>query len=67
MVTFDDTPRGPAQGYDRNRFYAGVMRAVHPGATIEAGYIWEHSALPGPGDKHDHVAIGVLTLQWPRR
>lgn len=67
MVTFDDTPRGPAQGYDRNRFYTGVMRTMTASATIEAGYIWEHSPLPGPGDKHDHAAIGVVTLQWPRR
>jgi hypothetical protein len=67
MVTFDDTPRGPASGYDRNRFYAGLMRTVHPAAILEAGYIWEHSPLPGRGDRHDHAAIGVLTLQWPRR
>jgi hypothetical protein len=67
MVTFDDTPRGPASGYDRNRFYAGLMRTVSPAATVEAGYIWEHSPLPGRGDRHDHAAIGVLTLQWPRR
>lgn len=67
MVTFDDTTRGPQRGYDRNRFYAGLMRTVHPAATVEAGYIWEHSPLPGRGDRHDHAAIAVMTLQWPRR
>jgi hypothetical protein len=67
MVTFDDTPRGPARGYDRNRFYTGLMRTVSPVATVEGGYIWEHSTLAGPGDKHDHAAIAVMTLQWPRR
>jgi hypothetical protein len=65
MVTFDDTPRGPAQGYDRNRFYAGLMRTLNAAATLEGGYIWEHSPVPGPGSRNDHVAIGVLTLQWP--
>jgi hypothetical protein len=67
MLTFDDTPAGPQRGYDRNRFYAGVMRSVSPAATLEAGYIWEHSPLTGRGDRHDHAAIAVMTLQWPRR
>jgi hypothetical protein len=66
MVTFDDTPRGPAQGFDRNRFYTGLMRSISPTATVESGYIWEHSRLAGAGSRNDHVLIGVLTLQWPR-
>jgi hypothetical protein len=67
MVTFDETPSGPRQGYDRNRFYAGVMRTVSPAVTVEGGYIWEHSPLAGPGNRDDHAAIGVVTVQWPRR
>jgi hypothetical protein len=67
MLTLDETPSGPRQGYDRNRFYAGVMRTLSLALTIEGGYIWEHSPLIGPGDRHDHAAIGVVTLQWPRR
>lgn len=67
MATFDETPSGPRQGYDRNRFYAGVMRTISPALTVEGGYIWEHSPLTGPGDRHDHAAIAVMTLQWPRR
>ncbi|MGE4083652.1 MAG: DUF2490 domain-containing protein [Vicinamibacterales bacterium] len=67
MVTFDETPDGPRQGYDRNRVYAGLMRTVAPALTVEGGYIWEHSPIDGPGDRHDHAAIVVMTLQWPRR
>jgi hypothetical protein len=67
MVTFDETPSGPRQGYDRNRFYTGLMRTVSPAITVEGGYIWEHSRLSGPGDRNDHAAIGVVTVQWPRR
>jgi hypothetical protein len=67
MVTFDETPSGPRQGYDRNRFYAGILRTISPALTVEGGYIWEHSPLTGPGDRHDHAAIGVVTVQWPRR
>lgn len=66
MVTFDETPRGPVQGFDRNRFYAGLMRAVGPAATVESGYIWEYSPVAGAGSRNDHVLIAVLTLQWPR-
>lgn len=67
MVTFDETPDGPRQGYDRNRFYSGLMRTVTPALTVEGGYIWEHSPIDGPGSRHDHAAIVVATLQWPRR
>ncbi|MGD9906621.1 MAG: DUF2490 domain-containing protein [Vicinamibacterales bacterium] len=67
MLTFDDTPSGPRRGYDRNRFYAGLMRTVNPALTVEGGYIWEHSPLDGPGDRHDHAAMVALTWQWPRR
>jgi hypothetical protein len=67
MITFDDTPGGPIQGFDRNRLYAGLVRSMTPAATIEAGYLWEHSALAGPGARNDHVASAALTLQWPRR
>jgi hypothetical protein len=67
MVTFDETPEGPAQGFDRNRFYTGLMRTLNPAATVEAGYIWEHVAQSSGPNRNDHVAIGVLTLQWPRR
>jgi hypothetical protein len=67
MITFDETPAGPRQGYDRNRFYAGVLRTLSPALTFEGGYIWEHSPLTGAGDRHDHAAITVVTLQWPRR
>jgi hypothetical protein len=67
MVTFDETPDGPRQGYDRNRFYSGLMRTVSPALTVEGGYIWEHSPIDGPGSRHDHAAIVVATLQWPRR
>lgn len=67
MVTFDETPRGPLQGFDRNRVYGGIIRALSPTVAVEAGYVWEHAALAGPGSRNDHVAMGVVTLQWPRR
>ena len=67
MVTFDETPEGPIQGFDRNRLYTGLMRTLNPVVTVEAGYIWEHVAQSSGPSRNDHVAIGVLTLQWPRR
>lgn len=66
MVTFDETPRGPLQGFDRNRLYGGIMRTLNSTVTLEGGYVWEHTALPGSGSRNDHVALGVVTLQWPK-
>jgi hypothetical protein len=65
MVTLDETRLGPRQGFDRNRLYGGIVRTVNPWVTLEGGYIWEHTALP-VGRRNDHVALGVVTLQWPR-
>lgn len=62
MVTLDRTPQGPNRGYDRNRVYGGVQRYVSPRLTAEFGYIWENSTIYGPGQRNDHIAIGVLNL-----
>lgn len=66
MVTMGDTPRGPSSGFDRNRLSAGVSRRVSPLVSFDAGYVWEHGVL-GTGRRDDHIALGVLYLNWPRR
>lgn len=66
MVNFDDTPRGPARGFDRNRFSAGVSRRLSSAVSLDAGYLWEHAVF-GTGRRDDHTAIGVMNLTWPRR
>lgn len=66
MVTLDDTSLGPKQGFDRNRIFGGVMRSLGPAATIETGYLWEHTALAPSGSRNEHVLATSLTLQWPR-
>lgn len=66
MLTLDETPQGPASGFDRNRLAAGITRRLTPVASIDAGYLWEHGVF-GAGRRNDHVAIGVVSLAWPRR
>lgn len=66
MLTLDDTARGPASGFDRNRLSAGVSRRVSPAVSFDAGYLWERAVF-GAGRRNDHIAIGVLNLAWPRR
>jgi Protein of unknown function (DUF2490) len=66
MVTLDDTPRGPASGFDRNRLAGGLSRRLSPVASVDAGYLWERGVF-GAGRRNDHVAIGVLNLSLPRR
>jgi hypothetical protein len=66
MLTFDDTARGPGRGFDRNRLSAGISRRVSPLVSFDAGYVWEHGVF-GTGRRDDHVALGVLYLNWPRR
>lgn len=66
MLTLDDTARGPASGFDRNRLSAGVSRRVSPAVSFDAGYLWERAVF-GAGRRNDHIAVGVLNLSWPRR
>jgi hypothetical protein len=66
MITLDDTSLGPEQGFDRNRLFGGVMRTFGPAAAIEAGYLWEHGALPDALSRDEHVFLTTLTLQFPR-
>lgn len=66
MVTLDDTPRGPASGFDRNRLAGGVSRRLAPIVSVDAGYLWERGVF-GAGRRNDHIAIGVLNLSLPRR
>ena len=66
MITLDDTARGPASGFDRNRLAGGVTRRLSPAVSIDAGYLWERAVFD-TGRRNDHIAIGVLNLAWPRR
>jgi hypothetical protein len=66
MITFDETPLGPPQGFDRNRLFGGVMRTLNRTATVEAGYLWEHAAVPPSLNRNDHVLLTTVTLQLPR-
>ncbi|MFN7978312.1 MAG: DUF2490 domain-containing protein [Vicinamibacterales bacterium] len=66
MLTLDDTARGPASGFDRNRLSAGVSRRLSPTFSVDAGYLWERAVF-GAGRRNDHIAVGVLNVAWPRR
>jgi Protein of unknown function (DUF2490) len=66
MITLDETELGPEPGFDRNRLFAGVMRTLSPAATLESGYLWEHSALPDSLSRNEHVLMTTFTLQFPR-
>ena len=65
MFTLDQTRRGPARGFDRNRLAAGLVRRFSPVVSSDLGYIWETATIPG-GRRNDHVLLAVLNLSIPR-
>lgn len=65
MFTLDQTRRGPARGFDRNRLAAGLVRRFSPVVSSDLGYVWETAAIPG-GRRNDHVLLAVLNLSIPR-
>ena len=65
MFTLDQTRRGPARGFDRNRLAAGLVRRFSPAVSSDLGYIWETATIPG-GRRNDHVLLAVLNLSIPR-
>ncbi|MGE0815049.1 MAG: DUF2490 domain-containing protein [Vicinamibacterales bacterium] len=67
MLTLDDTARGPERGFDRNRFYTGVLRQISPELSTELGYIWERASTGGPGRRHDHALMGVVNIAFAVR
>ncbi len=67
MVTLDDTARGPASGFDRNRVSAGISRRLSPVVSFDAGYLWERGVFGAGGRRNDHMALGVLYVALPRR
>lgn len=67
MLNADDTPQGPARGFDRNRVSAGISRRVSPVVSFDVGYLWEHGVFGADQRRDDHVALGVLYVALPRR
>ena len=67
MLTLDDTTRGPASGFDRNRVAAGLSRRLSPVVSFDAGYLWERGVFGAGGRRNDHIALGVLYVALPRR
>jgi hypothetical protein len=65
MFTLDDTVGGPAQGWDQNRLFAGVLRKLSNRAGLESGYLWRTSDPAGPAPRrHDHVLFAWLNLTF---
>jgi hypothetical protein len=65
MFTLDDTQNGPAQGFDQNRVFAGVLRKLSNHAGLESGYLWRTSDPAGSAPrKHDHVLFAWLNLTF---
>lgn len=65
MVTLDETENGPAQGFDQNRLFAGVLRKLSEQAGFEWGYLWRTSDPSGSQPRrHDHVLFAWLNLTF---
>lgn len=65
MITLDDTQNGPAQGFDQNRLFAGVLRKLSDQAGLETGYVWRTSDPAGAAPRrHDHVLFAWLNLTF---
>lgn len=65
MITLDETENGPAQGFDQNRAFAGVLRKLSNQAGLESGYLWRTSDPAGSQPRrHDHVLFAWLNLTF---
>ncbi len=62
FVTMDDTPRGPQDGVDQNRLFAGVLRQFSPRVGLEVGYLWTTLEPPRARRQHQHAAFTWLNL-----
>jgi hypothetical protein len=63
FVTLDDTPGGPAAGFDRNRAFAGILRRWSPRASLEVGYLLQHVHTPTVGSRpRAHAVLTWLNL-----
>jgi hypothetical protein len=64
FVNLNAPDKGPAQGFDQNRLFAGV--GLQEGPTLfEAGYLHDFIARRGKPDLGRHVALLAATLTWP--
>jgi hypothetical protein len=62
LYTLRGSPRGAAQGVDRQRLGGGLSRAVSSRLTLEGGYMWQYINRPGsqPGQVDHAIVTGVL-------
>lgn len=64
FVTLDRTANGPVRGFDQNRLFGGVIRRLHPQATVELGYMWV-ATRQAAGARHDaHLPFAWLNLTF---
>jgi hypothetical protein len=64
MVTLDDTSGGPAQGFDQNRAFGGLLRRFSPHASLEFGYMWVTNNVPVGPRTNFHVPFVWLNLTY---
>src|SRR5262245_48435816 len=63
MFTLDETTGGPAQGFDQNRLFGGVLRKLSPRAGVEFGYMWQAVNQPGAlPTTNTHIVFVWLNL-----
>jgi hypothetical protein len=64
FVHVNDTRRTP-QGFDQNRFFAGVGLSLAPAARLEVGYV--NQAIRGGStavNRRHHIVLGFLNLTY---
>lgn len=64
FVTLDRTERGPVRGFDQNRLFGGVIRRLHPQASLEAGYMWVVTRQSAGPTQHAHLPFAWLNLTF---
>lgn len=64
MVTLDETPRGPARGFDQNRLFGGLLYRFTRRESLEFGTIWVHTRVRGGPDLTAHAPFVWLNLVY---
>lgn len=68
FVTLDETVGGPAQGFDQNRVFSGLMYRFSRASTLEGGYLWQ--LLPRAASaarRHNHTMFVWFNYAPPVR
>ncbi len=56
--------RGPAPGFDQNRFFIGPAYRLSESASVSSGYLWRYLSRRDNENIHDHILAINISLSF---